>query len=154
MPVFKQFINMNKKKLIKLLTLKFIHRIFTMNDKESQKLAYSKKNEFTQEDTWLADVAKALSHPARIRILKILTEMNVCMCGDIVELLPLSQSTVSQHLKELKRVGLIHGDIEGPKVCYCVNNENLQEAKKELDLLFSQVCNCQRMVILSQLARL
>ena len=105
-------------------------------------MAYSKKNEFTQEDTWLADVAKALSHPARIRILKILTEMNVCMCGDIVELLPLSQSTVSQHLKELKRVGLIHGDIEGPKVCYCVNNENLQEAKKELDLLFSQVCNC------------
>lgn len=105
-------------------------------------MAYSKKNEFTQEDIWLADVAKALSHPARIRILKILTEMNVCMCGDIVDLLPLSQSTVSQHLKELKRVGLIHGDIDGPKVCYCVNNKNLQKAKQELDLLFSQVCNC------------
>ena len=113
-----------------------------MNDLESIKMAVSKKEEFTIEDAWLADVAKALSHPARIRILKILTEMSVCMCGDIVELLPLSQSTVSQHLKELKRVGLIKGEIEGPKVCYCVNNEILQKAKQELDLLFSQVCNC------------
>jgi len=113
-----------------------------MNDLESYKMAISKKEEFTQDDVWLADVAKALSHPARIRILKILTEMNVCMCGDIVDLMPLSQSTVSQHLKELKRVGLIKGEIEGPKVCYCVNNETLLKAKQELDLLFSQVCNC------------
>jgi len=105
-------------------------------------MALAKTEEFTKTDTWLADIAKALSHPARIRILKILTEMNVCMCGDIVELLPLSQSTVSQHLKELKRVGLIKGEIEGPKVCYCVNNETLQKAKRELDKLFSQVCNC------------
>jgi DNA-binding transcriptional ArsR family regulator len=105
-------------------------------------MALAKTEEFTKTDTWLADIAKALSHPARIRILKILTEMNVCMCGDIVELLPLSQSTVSQHLKELKRVGLIQGEIEGPKVCYCVNNQNLQKAKKELDKLFSLVCNC------------
>jgi DNA-binding transcriptional ArsR family regulator len=105
-------------------------------------MALAKTEEFTKTDTWLADIAKALSHPARIRILKILTEMNVCMCGDIVELLPLSQSTVSQHLKELKRVGLIQGDIDGPKVCYCVNNQTLQKAKKELDKLFSIVCNC------------
>lgn len=105
-------------------------------------MALAKTEEFTKTDTWLADIAKALSHPARIRILKILTEMNVCMCGDIVELLPLSQSTVSQHLKELKRVGLIQGEIEGPKVCYCVNNQTLQKAKKELDKLFSLVCNC------------
>ncbi|MCH7974840.1 MAG: helix-turn-helix transcriptional regulator, partial [Bacteroidetes bacterium] len=68
-------------------------------------MAFSKKEEFNRNDIWLADVAKALSHPARIKILKILTGMNACMCGDIVELLPLSQSTVSQHLKELKRVG-------------------------------------------------
>ena len=105
-------------------------------------MAVSKTEEFTRSDTWLADVAKALSHPARIRILKILTDMNVCMCGDIVEQLPLAQATVSQHLKELKRVGLIQGEIEGPKVCYCVNNKTLQKAKKELDRLFSQVCNC------------
>ena len=105
-------------------------------------MALSKKEEFDTNDIWLADVAKSLSHPARIRILKILTEMNVCMCGDIVELLPLSQSTVSQHLKELKRVGLIQGDIEGPKVCYCISNKMLQKAKKELDKLFNQVCAC------------
>ena len=105
-------------------------------------MAVAKTEEFTKTDTWLADIAKALSHPARIRILKILTEMSICMCGGIVELLPLSQSTVSQHLKELKRVGLIQGEIEGPKVCYCVNNQTLQKAKKELDKLFSIVCNC------------
>ena len=105
-------------------------------------MAASKKEEFKIEDIWLADISKALSHPARIRILKILTEMNVCMCGDIVELLPLSQSTVSQHLKELKRVDLIQGDIDGPKVCYCVNTKILQKAKKELDKLFNQVCAC------------
>ena len=102
----------------------------------------SKKEEFKSEDIWLSDIAKALGHPARIKILKILTEMNICMCGDIVELLPLSQSTVSQHLKELKRVELIQGDIDGPKVCYCVNNKTLQKAKKELDKLFNQVCAC------------
>jgi DNA-binding transcriptional ArsR family regulator len=105
-------------------------------------MAASKKEEFKTEDIWLADIAKALSHPARIRILKILTEMDVCMCGDIVDLLPLSQSTVSQHLKELKRVDLIQGDIDGPKVCYCVNIKTLQKAKRELDKLFNQVCAC------------
>ena len=105
-------------------------------------MAEAKTEEFTKADIWLADISKALSHPARIRILKILTEMNVCMCGDIVEQLPLAQATVSQHLKELKRVGLIQGEIEGPKVCYCVNNQTLQKAKKELDKLFSQICNC------------
>ena len=105
-------------------------------------MAYSKKQEFTKDDVWLADVSKALSHPARIRILKILSGMNVCMCGDIVELLPLSQSTVSQHLKELKRVGLIQGEIEGPKVCYCVNEQTLSKAKKEIDNLFKAVCSC------------
>lgn len=105
-------------------------------------MAISKKQEFKNQDVWLADIAKALSHPARIRILKILTQMNVCMCGDIVEQLPLAQATVSQHLKELKRVGLIQGEIEGPKVCYCVNNKILQKAKKELDKLFDQVCAC------------
>ena len=58
------------------------------------------------------------------------------MCGDIVDLLPLSQSTVSQHLKELKRVGLIKGNIEGPKVCYCINHKDLQISKKEFDKLY------------------
>ena len=105
-------------------------------------MAFSKKEEFNKDDIWLADVAKALSHPARIKILKILTNLNACMCGDIVDLLPLSQSTVSQHLKELKRVGLVKGEFEGPKVCYCIDNKILQKAKSELDKLFSQVCEC------------
>ncbi len=105
-------------------------------------MAFSKKEEFKEEEIWLSDIAKALSHPARISILKILAQMNVCICGDIVELLPLSQSTVSQHLKELKRVGLITGEIDGPKVCYCINNKVLEKAKIKLENLFSMVCNC------------
>ncbi len=105
-------------------------------------MAYSKKNEFTNEEITLAEFAKALSHPARIKILKILTQSNACMCGEIVNQLPLSQATVSQHLKELKRVGLIQGDIEGPKVCYCINQSTLNKAKNYLNKLFNQICNC------------
>ncbi len=105
-------------------------------------MAFSKKEEFTQEDNWLADVAKALSHPARIRILKLLTQMDSCIVGNIVDELPLAQATVSQHLKELKRVGLIQGEIDGLKVCYCVNNKNLSRAKAALDKLFSKIGCC------------
>jgi DNA-binding transcriptional ArsR family regulator len=105
-------------------------------------MAFSKKEEFTKEDMWLADISKALSHPARIRILKILTSMNSCMVGNIVEQLPLSQSTVSQHLKELKHVNLIDGEIDGPRVCYCINNKTLARAKKEMDKLYSIICDC------------
>ena len=105
-------------------------------------MAVSKKEEFTQEDIWLADVAKALSHPARIRILKILTQMDSCMVGSLVDQLPLAQATVSQHLKELKRVRLIDGEIDGPKICYCVNNRNLQKAKTALDKMFSKIGCC------------
>ena len=105
-------------------------------------MAISKKQDFTQEDIWLADVSKALSHPARIRILKILTQMESCMVGNIVEQLPLAQATVSQHLKELKRVGLIDGEIDGPKICYCVNNKNLQKAKNALDKMFNKIGCC------------
>ncbi len=105
-------------------------------------MAQSKKNEFTQEDIWLADVAKALSHPARVRILKILNDMSTCMVGNLVNKLPLAQATVSQHLKELKRVGLIHGEIEGPKICYCVNSKALSKAKNALDNLFSKMGCC------------
>ena len=105
-------------------------------------MAVSKKTEFTQEDIWLADVAKALSHPARIRILKILNDMSTCMVGSLVDKLPLAQATVSQHLKELKRVGLIQGEIDGPKICYCVNNKALLKAKTSLDNLFSKIGCC------------
>lgn len=105
-------------------------------------MAFSKKEEFAKDDIWLAAVAKALSHPARIRILKILNDMSSCMVGNIVEQLPLAQATVSQHLKELKRVGLIEGEIDGPKICYCVNNKNLLKAKTALDKLFVNIGCC------------
>lgn len=102
-------------------------------------MAQPKNKKFTQDEIYLSDVAKALSHPARLRIMKILTKMDVCMCGEIVDLLPLAQATVSQHLKELKRVGLIQGEIDGPKVCYCVNPDNVKKAKTEFEKVFSHL---------------
>jgi DNA-binding transcriptional ArsR family regulator len=99
-------------------------------------MAAIKPEEFTREEIELADISKALSHPARIKILKILAEKNICICGDIVDLLPLAQATVSQHLKELKRVGLIQGEIEGPKTCYCVNSPALDKALRKFQKLF------------------
>ncbi|HEY6905815.1 MAG TPA: metalloregulator ArsR/SmtB family transcription factor [Ignavibacteriaceae bacterium] len=105
-------------------------------------MAISKKDKFEKEDIWLADIAKALSHPARIKILQILNNMDSCMVGNIVDRLPLAQATVSQHLKELKRVGLVQGEIDGPKICYCVNGKNLSKAKASLDRLFSKIGCC------------
>jgi len=88
-------------------------------------VALNKKDEFTKIENRIAEFAKALSHPARISILKTLAEKNTCICGQIVEVLPLSQSTVSQHLKELKNAGLITGEIEGPASCYSINWKRL-----------------------------
>ena len=105
-------------------------------------MAISKKDEFTQEEIWLADISKALSHPARIKILKVLNEMDSCMVGSLVDKLPLAQATVSQHLKELKNIGLVEGEIDGPKICYCVNNKVLTKAKNELDKLFKKIGCC------------
>lgn len=77
----------------------------------------------------LATLAKAIGHPARIRILRILIDRNACICGDIVHQIPLAQSTVSQHLSQLKSAGLIQGEIDGPRVCYCVNPTRLKRLK-------------------------
>lgn len=86
-------------------------------------MAINRKLEFATDEIALADLAKAISHPARIAILKILAQQQSCICGEIVEGLPLAQATVSQHLKELKAVGLIKGTIEGKTSCYCINWE-------------------------------
>ena len=102
-------------------------------------MATPKTEEFTKEEIFLADIAKALSHPARIKIMKLLSQMNACMCGELVNLLPLAQATVSQHLKELKRVGIIHGDIDGPKVCYCVNVEMLRKVTTDFQNYFTKL---------------
>lgn len=77
----------------------------------------------------LALLAKALGHPARVRILRILAAREACVCGEIVEELPLAQSTVSQHLKVLKDAGLIRGEIDGPRTCYCIEPRTLARAK-------------------------
>ncbi|MBF9252217.1 winged helix-turn-helix transcriptional regulator [Pontibacter sp. 172403-2] len=97
----------------------------------------SKTTAFTQADVTVAKYAKALAHPARIAIFRLLLERRSCICGDIVEELPLSQSTVSQHLKELKAAGLIKGDIEGKKVCYCIDAQEWKQAQQALAVLFA-----------------
>jgi DNA-binding transcriptional ArsR family regulator len=101
----------------------------------------NKSEEFSIEDNQIAALAKALSHPARIAIIKLLIEKQTCICGDIVLELPLSQSTVSQHLKELKTAGLIKGTIDGLKVCYCLNFEVLSKFVGLLTKLNSNVTN-------------
>ncbi len=83
----------------------------------------------------IAKVCKALSHPARVLILEYLKGIDTCICGDIVNLLPLSQSTVSQHLKQLKDAGLIRGDIEGTKTCYCIDKHVLENFKQTVKSL-------------------
>lgn len=102
-------------------------------------MAISKKESFTQKEQDLADFAKALAHPARIAILKILAKRNECICGDIVDELPLAQSTVSQHLKELKSAGLILGETDGPRSCYCVNWNAFEKFNNELNALFTNL---------------
>ncbi len=95
-------------------------------------MAKSKAEEFKFKDVQLAKYAKALSHPARIAILRILAAQNSCVCGDIVQELPLSQSTVSQHLKELKDAGIIKGKIDGPRICYCIDFELWKDVQLRL----------------------
>lgn len=105
-------------------------------------MGLSKKDSFDPLQNRIADLAKALGHPARIAILQYLAGQNTCICGDIVEELPLSQATVSQHLAELKRVGLIKGEIDGPKMCYCIDKKAWNEAKNLLSQFMGDVKKC------------
>jgi DNA-binding transcriptional ArsR family regulator len=91
---------------------------------------------FSKYQLEVAALAKVLGHPARIAILQFLSTQKGCICGDIVNELPLSQSTVSQHLKELKNIGLIKGNVEGPSICYCIDEKNWQKMKGALEGLF------------------
>lgn len=102
-------------------------------------MAIHKKEEFTQKEQDLAAFAKSLAHPARIAILKLLAQRNECICGEIVDVLPLSQSTVSQHLKELKNAELIDGNIDGPRSCYCINWKAFEKFNSEFSLLFKKM---------------
>lgn len=80
-------------------------------------------------DEQLARLAWAVAHPARVQIVRLLISRKACVCGEIVDQLPLAQSTVSQHLKILKESGLVQGEVDGPKVCYCINRQKLKELK-------------------------
>lgn len=99
-------------------------------------MAFHKKEAFGKKEQELAEFAKALSHPARIAILKVLAQKNECICGEIVEVLPLAQSTVSQHLKELKSAGLIDGTVDGPRSCYCINWKAFEKFTNDIGSLF------------------
>ena len=114
--------------LIVFLRLTFIKAVGLIETKE-----------FTAKENKIAKYARALGHPARIAILNIIIKNQSCICGEIVEELPFSQSTVSQHLKELKEAGLIKGDIEGTKVCYCIDEKEWIMAKNVLSQLFDSL---------------
>ena len=90
----------------------------------------------------LAAACKALSHPARLAILQTLANRGTCICGDVVDEIPLSQSTVSQHLKVLKEAGLVRGTIDGPRSCYCVDSEAMDKLRASLADLFGSLEQC------------
>jgi DNA-binding transcriptional ArsR family regulator len=89
-------------------------------------MAQNKREEFDKDLLATAEFARVLSHPARLAILQAVASRSGCICGEIVDLLPLAQSTVSQHLKVLKESGLIKGEVEGPKSCYCIDWDKLK----------------------------
>lgn len=89
----------------------------------------TKTDHFTDQQNELAILAKALGHPARIAIIEYLLKVETCICGDIVNELPLAQPTVSQHLKELKNAGLIKGNFEGVSICYCISESGFEKIK-------------------------
>ena len=91
---------------------------------------------FTEREIQLARWAKAMGHPVRVHILEILSRESCCYSGDLAEELPIARSTLSQHLKELKEAGLIQGEINPPKIKYCINTENWMEAKKMFTNMF------------------
>jgi predicted transcriptional regulator len=93
---------------------------------------------YSEQQKQLARYAKALSHPARVWILELLSRQSCCYSGDITEELPIARSTLSQHLRELKSAGLIQGEINPPKIKYCIHQENWQQAKQIVSDFFTQ----------------
>lgn len=92
----------------------------------------TKTDNFTDKQNEMANIAKALGHPARVAIIEHLLKIRTCMCGDIVDELPLAQPTISQHLKELKNAGLIKGNVNGTSICYCIDEKALGAFAKKL----------------------
>jgi len=102
-------------------------------------MGLTKSEQFTEKQNELAMLLKALAHPARIAIIEVLLKTENCICGDIVDELPLAQPTVSQHLKELKNAGLIKGNIDGTSICYCIDEKTWGKFKIILDSLFEKI---------------
>jgi len=101
-----------------------------------------KANDNLNEFETLAAACKALSHPARLAILQILARQGSCICGEIVDVMPLSQATVSQHIKVLKEAGLVKGRIDGPRSCYCIDSEAMAALRGSLGQLFGSLEKC------------
>ncbi len=101
-------------------------------------MGITKSNLFTEEQNELALLAKAFAHPARIAILEYLLKANQCINSDLVNELGLAQATISQHLKELKQIGLIQGTVEGTSMCYCINTEVWNVVKERMEKLFDK----------------
>ena len=99
----------------------------------------SKTDAFEPRITRLAEIGQALAHPARIAILRILADRNTCICGDLVDELPLSQASVSRHLKTLKDAGLINGEVVGPRSCYCLDTAAIAEFRGEMSALLDEL---------------
>ncbi len=101
-------------------------------------MGLTKTEIFTKQQNKISHFAKVFGHPARVAILQHLFKINSCVCGDLVSEIGLAQSTISQHLKELKQLGLIKGSIEGTSVCYCINVENWSEMKMTMNQFLNQ----------------
>lgn len=104
-------------------------------------MGLTKTEIFTEKQNKLAQMMKALAHPARIAIIQHLIKSDACICGDLVEELGLAQATISQHLKELKNVGLIQGTIEGTSVCYCIDPKTWKQFKSAFESFFFAYVN-------------
>jgi DNA-binding transcriptional ArsR family regulator len=100
-------------------------------------MGLTKSEIFTEEQNNLASIAKVLGHPARIAILQHLIKIESCICGDLVDEIGLAQPTISQHLRELKNINIIKGNIEGTSVCYCINKETWEQVKQTLVQFFN-----------------
>ena len=98
-------------------------------------MGLAKSEIFTAEQNEIANFAKAFGHPARVAILQHLFKINACICGDLVQEIGLAQPTISQHLKELKQLGLIKGTIDGTSVCYCIDTDNWKKMKSKMGTL-------------------
>ncbi len=104
-------------------------------------MGLTKTHQFTKQQNELAELTKAMAHPARIAILQYLSKQNSCVCGSIVNEIGLAQATVSQHLKALKDAGLIQGTVEGATVCYCLNTDKIESVKQQLNALLNNCCS-------------